>query len=465
MKAENSENRDCPQRDSAEHEGYAEVRRSFRSIWKEKDSAQPELLEKILHKDNLNRAFKRVKANKGAPGIDGIKVEEIGAYLRENQQAIIEKIYKGKYTPDPVRRKEIPKEDGGMRKLGIPTVKDRIFQQAIAQQLMPVYEIQFLDGSYGYRPGRSAKDAIIKVKEYAEKGYRYAVSLDLSRYFDTLNHELLLNILRRNVKDERVIQWIKRYLKSGVMENGVVMDTEEGSPQGGNLSPLLANVYLNEFDQEFQKRGVPFVRYADDIVLLAKSERAAKRLLETSTIYLEEKLKLTVNKDKSRVVSVFAIRNFKFLGFVLGRNGNGIYVRVHPKSWKKFKSKLRELSSRRSVQSIRPALEKIKVYARGWLNYYGIASMKNPIKDINGWLYHRIRMCIWKQWKKPKTKMRNLLKLGVSKDLAYKTANSRRGYWFVTRTVAVNIALTKERLIHSGFYDLANAYQSVHVNY
>ncbi len=460
MKAENSENRDCPQRDNAEHERYAEVRRSFRSIWKERASAQPELLEKILYKDNLNRAFKRVKANKGAPGIDGITVDEIGAYLLENQKAIIEKIYKGKYTPDPVRRKEIPKADGGIRKLGIPTVKDRIFQQAITQQLMPIYEMQFLDGSYGYRPGRSAKDAITKVKEYAEKGYRYAVALDLSKYFDTLNHELLLNILRRSVKDERVIQWIKRYLKSGVMENGVVMDTEEGSPQGGNLSPLLANIYLNEFDQEFQERGVPFVRYADDIVLLAKSERAARRLQETSTNYLEGKLKLKVNKDKSRVVSVFAIRNFKFLGFVLGRNGKGIYVRVHPKSWKKFKSKLKELSSRRTVQSIRPALEKIKVYARGWLNYYGIASMKNPIEDINGWLYHRIRMCIWKQWKKPKTKMRNLQKLGVSKELAYKAANSRRGYWFVTHTMAVNIALTKERLIRAGFYDLTSAYQS-----
>ena len=465
MKVENSDNRDCPQRDSAEHEGHVEVRRSFRSIWKEKDSARPELLEKILYKDNLNRAYKRVKANRGAPGIDGITVDEIAAYLRENQEAIIERIYKGKYTPDPVRRKEIPKADGGVRKLGIPTVKDRIFQQAISQQLMPVYEAQFSDVSFGYRPGRSAKDAVTKVKEYAEEGYRYAVSIDLSKYFDTLNHELLLNILRRNVKDERVIQWIKRYLKSGVLEDGVVVDTEEGSPQGGNLSPLLANVYLNEFDEEFQKRGVPFVRYADDIVLLAKSERAAKRLLETSTNYLEGKLKLTVNKDKSRVVSVFAIRNFKFLGFALGRNGKGIYVRVHPKSWKKFKAKLKELSSRRSVQSIRPALDKIKVYARGWLNYYGLADMKKPIEDINSWLYHRIRMCIWKQWKKPKTKMKNLLKLGVSNDLAMQAANSRRGYWFVTHTVAVNIALTKERLIHNGFYDLAIAYQSVHVNY
>ncbi len=316
-----------------------------------------------------------------------------------------------------------------------------------------------------YRPGRSAKDAILKVKEYAEEGYRYAVVLDLSKYFDTINHEKLLDILRRDVEDERVVQWIKRYLKSGVMENGVVMKTEEGSPQGGNLSPLLSNLYLNEFDQEFQNRGVPLVRYADDIVLLAKSERAAKRLLESSSNYLEGKLKLTVNQDKSKVVSVLSIRNFKFLGFALGKNKGGIYVRVHAQSWKKMKSRLKSLSSRRSVQSIRPALEKIRVYMRGWLNYYGIADMKNKIKELNSWLYHRIRMCIWKQWKRPRTKVRNLLKMGVPFDLANQAGNSRRGYWFTTHTLAVNIAMTIERLINSGFYDLATAYQSVYVNY
>ena len=249
------------------------------------------------------------------------------------------------------------------------------------------------------------------------------------------------------------------------MENGVVIDTEEGSPQGGNLSPLLANIYLNEFDQEFLKRGVPCIRYADDIVLLAKSKRASERLLESSTKYLEDKLKLTVNREKSRAVSVFAIRNFKFLGFALGRNGSGVFVRVHPKSWKKFKSKLKDLSSRKSVQSIKPSLERIKVYARGWLNYYGIASMKKNVDDINGWLYHRIRMCIWKQWKKPKTKKRNLIKLGIPEYYAHMAANSRRGHWFVSGMGAVNRALTKERLINSGFYDLATAYQSVHVNY
>ena len=462
--AENMDN-GCSQRDSAEHKGYAKASRSFNQIWKERDRAQPKLLEAILYKDNFNRAYKRVKANKGAAGIDGMTVEEALPYLREHQQELTERIYKGKYTPSPVRRVEIPKPDGGERKLGIPTVIDRTIQQAIAQQLMPIYEPLFIETSYGYRPGKSAKHAIQKVKEYAEQGYTFAVTLDLSKYFDTLNHEKLINLLRKEVKDERVIQLIKRYLKSGVMENGVVMETEKGSPQGGNLSPLLANVYLNEFDQEFTKRGVPCIRYADDIVLLAKSKRASERLLESSTKYLEETLKLTVNREKSRTVSVFAIRNFKFLGFALGRNGNGIYIRVHPKSWKKFKSKLKDLSSRRSAQSIKPSLERIKVYARGWLNYYGIASMKRNIEDINGWLCHRIRMCIWKQWKKPKTKVRNLIKMGVPEDLAYQAGNSRRGYWFTTHTLAVNMGMTKERLINSGFYDLATAYQSVHVNY
>ena len=413
--AENTKSSGCLQRDSAEHEGYAKARRSFNLIWKERGSAQPKLLEAILHKDNFNRAYKRVKANKGAPGIDGMTIEEALPYLQEHQQELTNRIYRGKYTPSPVRRVEIPKPDGGVRKLGIPTVIDRTLQQAITQQLVPIYEPLFTDGSYGYRPNRDAKGAILKIKEYAEQGYTYAVVLDLSKYFDTINHEILINLLRKNVKDERVVQLIKRYLKSGVMENGVVTETEEGSPQGGNLSPLLANIYLNEFDWEFLKRGVPCIRYADDIVLLAKSRKASERLLESSMRYLEEKLK--------------------------------------------------ELSSRKCCQSIKPSLERIKVYARGWLNYYGIASMKSNMNDVNGWLYHRIRMCIWKQWKRVRTRYRNLMSMGVPKDLAWKAANSRRGYWFTTHTVVINMAMTKERLINSGFYDLATAYQSVHVNY
>ena len=463
--AENIENNDCSQRDSAEHEGYAKASRSFNLIWKERDSAKPELLEKILDRNNLNRAFKRVKANKGAAGVDGMTIEEAFNYFKENKTELLSRIYRGKYTPSPVRRVEIPKPDGGIRKLGIPTVIDRTIQQAIAQQLMPIYEPLFSDGSYGYRPGRDAKDAILKVKEYAEEGYTHAVVLDLSKYFDTINHDRLLEILRRNVKDERVVQMIKRYLKSGVMENGVVTATEEGSPQGGNLSPLLANIYLNEFDKEFESRGVPMVRYADDIVLLAKSKRASERLLETSSRYLEGKLKLKVNREKSRTVSVFAIRNFKFLGFALGRNGNGIYIRVHPKSWKKMKQRLKDLSSRRRVQSIIPSLKGIETYMRGWLNYYSVASMKSLIDKLNGWLYHRIRMCIWKMWKRPRARMRYLMKLGVPKQTAFMAANCRRKYWWTSNTVAVKMALTKERLISRGFYDLANAYQSMHVNY
>lgn len=316
MGTENKES--CSQRDSAERKGYVRAHRSFNRIWKERDSAKPDILSKILDKDNLNRAYKRVKANKGAPGIDGMTIEEALPWLKEHNHELVERIRRGKYSPSPVRRVEIPKPDGGIRELGIPTVVDRIIQQAVAQQLMPIYEPLFSDNSFGYRPGRGAKDAIQRIKEYAEQGYTKAVVLDLSKYFDTLNHTILLNLLRKQVKDERVIQMVKRYLKSGVMENGVVTETKEGSPQGGNLSPLLANVYLNEFDWEFSRRGVPCIRYADDIVLLARSERAAERVLETSTKYLEETWKLKVNREKSRTVSVFAIRNFKYLGFCFG---------------------------------------------------------------------------------------------------------------------------------------------------
>ena len=463
MGTENKES--CSQRDSAERKGYVRAHRSFNRIWKERDSAELDILGKILNKDNLNRAYKRVKANKGAPGVDGMTVEEAFEWLKEHNHELTERIRKGHYTPSPVRRVEIPKPDGGIRKLGIPTVIDRIIQQAMTQQLIPIYEPKFSDGSFGYRPGRSAKDAVQRIKKYAEQGYTRAVVLDLSKYFDTLNHELLVNILRRDIKDERVIQMIKRYLRSGVMENGVVVETEEGSPQGGNLSPLLANIYLNEFDQEFNKRGVPCIRYADDIVLLAKSERASERLLESSTKFLEGTLKLKVNREKSRTVSVFAIRNFKYLGFCFGRNGKGIYVRVHGKSWKKAKDKLRMLTSRSRCGSIVKTMERIKEYMRGWMNYYSMADMKSNIESLNGWLYRRIRMCIWKQWKLPRTRMRKLIGLGVDSHYAATIAYDRKGYWFNAGNKAVNWALSKERLINWGFYDLTTAYQSMHINY
>ena len=313
MKTEYTEKGGFLQRDSVEHKEYAEVYSAENQEVKEKDGA--DLLERVLDRDNLNKAYKRVKANKGASGVDGMTVDEALPWLKENGSELLEKIRNGKYKPSPVRRVEIPKDNGSKRQLGIPTVIDRIIQQAIAQVLIPIYEPKFSEGSYGYRPNRSAKDAIVKVKEYAEQGYRYAVCLDLSKYFDTINHELLMNMLREDIKDKMLIELIKRYLKSGVMENGIVVATREGSPQGGNLSPLLANIYLDKFDKEFEGRGVKVIRYADDILLLAKSIRAAERLLETSTRYLEKKLKLKVNTEKSCAVSVYSIRNFGFSAF------------------------------------------------------------------------------------------------------------------------------------------------------
>ena len=310
MKTEYIGNGGFLQRDSVEHKEYAEACSTENREVAERDGA--DLLEKVLDRDNLNRAYRRVKANKGACGVDGMTTEEALPWLKEHREELLESIRSGKYKPSPVRRVEIPKDNGGKRQLGIPTVIDRIIQQAIAQVLIPIYESKFSNGSYGYRPHRSAKDAILKVKEYADEGYKFAVCLDLSKYFDTLNHELLMNMLRQDIKDKRLIDLIKKYLKSGVMENGIVMRTDEGSPQGGNLSPLLANIYLDQFDKEFEGRGVKVIRYADDIILLAKSIRAAERLLGTSTEYLEKKLKLKVNTEKSRAVSVYAIRNFAF---------------------------------------------------------------------------------------------------------------------------------------------------------
>ena len=448
-------------RDSVEHEEYAEARSVGQMEAEEQDNAS-DLMERILDRENLNRAYQRVKSNKGAPGIDGMTVEEALPWLKEHREELLASIKGEWFRPNPVRRKEIPKPDGGTRKLGIPTVIDRIVQQAIAQVLIPIYEPLFIDGSYGYRPNRSAQTAIKKVKEYAEQGYKYAVQLDLSKYFDTLNHALLINLLRKTIQDERVIQLIKKYLKSGVMENGVCVKTREGSPQGGPLSPLLANIYLNEFDHEFTNRGVKVIRYADDIVLLAKSQRAMERLLETSTRYLEGKLKLTVNKEKSKCVSVVAIRNFKFLGFALGRGKNGYYIRVHAKSLKKAKQRLRELTSRSQGRNVRVVMKNIKVFMTGWLAYFGIAAMKSIMQDWNGWLRRRIRMYIWKQLKKPKTRVQNLIKLGMDPWKAYRNGNTRKGYWAVAGSGILQHTITDKRLAQAGNFDILARYESLH---
>ena len=448
VKAEYRNKPGCPQRDSAEHEGYAGAQSIGNRKVNEQDGA--DLLERILSRENLNRAYKRVRANHGAPGIDGMTVEDALPWLREHREELLGSIRLGKYKPQPVRRKEIPKPDGGVRKLGIPTVIDRIIQQAIAQQLVPIYEPLFSDLSYGYRPKRSAQQAIQKVKEYAEQGYTQAVLVDLSKYFDTLNHELLMNLLRKNIYDKQVIELIKRYLKAGVMENGLRVKTREGSPQGGPLSPLLANIYLNDYDQEMAKRGVPVIRYADDIVVLAKSPRAAQRLLETTQRYLEGKLKLRMNADKSKVVSVYSIRNFKFLGFALGRGKNGVYIRAHAKSLKKAKAKLKELTSRSQGRNVRQVMENVKVYIRGWLGHFWIANMKNTMQRWDEWLRRRFRVYIWKQWKVPSARIRNLRKLGIPRYYSYKWGYVK-AYLNVAGSPILTRSITNERLARASF--------------
>ena len=458
MKAENRKG--CPQRDGVERKGYAGAQSFSARESKERGGAN-DLLERILERENLNRAYKQVKRNHGAPGIDGMTVEKALLWIRENREELLQSIREGSYKPNPVRRKEIPKPDGGVRKLGIPTVVDRVIQQAIAQKLQPIYEPLFSDGSYGYRPKRSAQQAIQKVKNYTEQGYGYAVEIDLSKYFDTLNHELLLNLLRRQIHDERVTLLIKKYLKSGVMEGGTFTRTEEGSPQGGPLSPLLSNVYLNEFDQEMERRGVKVIRYADDIVVLAKSKRAAGRLLESCRRYLEGKLKLKMNAQKSKVVSVLAIKHFKFLGFCLGKNKKGVYIRAHRESLAKAKRKLRQLTRRNQGRNVRMVMENVKSFIRGWLGYYYVADIKRTLMSWNEWLRRRLRMYIWKQWKKPRTRIMNLKKLGIPEWQAYQWGNTRLGYWRIAGSAVLNRSITNEKLALAGYYDFPAQYEQL----
>lgn len=456
--------KDCLQRDGVERKEYAGVRNVNPRDGKERGGAN-DLLESILDRDNLNRAYKQVKRNHGAPGIDGMTVEEALSWLKSNRDELVQSIRTDKYKPSPVRRREIPKTDGGVRKLGIPTVVDRVIQQAIAQQLQPIFEPIFSDGSYGYRPKRSAQQAIQKVKAYAKQGYVHAVEIDLSKYFDTLNHELLLNLLRRQIHDKRVIELIKRYLKSGVMENGVLIRTDEGSPQGGPLSPLLANIYLNEFDQEMESREVKLIRYADDIVVLAKSKRAAKRLLETCGRYLEDTLKLKLNLKKSKTVSVLATKHFKFLGFCLGKNGKGIYIRAHRESLGKAKRKLKELTRRSQGKNVRVVMENVKSFIRGWLGYYYVADIKRTLMSWNEWLRRRFRMYIWKQWKKPRTRVMNLKKLGIPEWQAYQWGNTRLGYWRIAGSAVLHRSITNEKLVKAGYYDFPAQYEQLRLKH
>jgi len=420
------------------------------------------LLEKILHRDNLNAAFKRVRQNGGAAGIDEMTVDEMLPYLREHREELVASIRGVRYKPKPVRRVEIPKPDGGVRLLGVPTVIDRMIQQAIVQVLQPVFELTFSESSYGFRPKRNAQQAITKAKEYYDEGYTHVVDIDLAKYFDTVNHDILLEMVSREVKDKAVITLIRSFLKSGVMANGLINPTSEGTPQGGNLSPLLSNIYLTEFDRMLESRGHKFVRYADDCNIYVKSRRAAERVMESCTKFLEGKLKLKVNREKSSVGSPMKLR---FLGFSLCKIGKRTGIRPHAKSLRRFKETVRKLTSRKQGKSIEVILAKLKRYTTGWLGYYSIADMRSRIQSLNEWIRRRIRQIFWKQWKKVSAKLDNLKRLGIPIDKAWEWANSRLRYWRIAHSWVLTTSLTNEYLASAGYDDIARRYEVLHLNH
>lgn len=412
------------------------------------------LLENILHRDNLNLAYKRVKKNGGRHGIDGMEVDELLPYLREHGEAIRQAILQGKYRPQAVRRVEIPKPDGGVRLLGIPTVLDRMIQQAIAQELTLVFEEEFSDHSYGFRPGRSAHRAIQQARKYISEGYGVVVDIDLEKFFDRVNHDKLMGLLSKKIEDKRVLKLIRSYLEAGVMLAGLVSPTDEGTPQGGPLSPLLSNVMLHELDKELERRGHRFCRYADDGNIYVRSMRAGQRVMAGISKFLEERLKLKVNRNKS---AVDYPQRRKFLGMSFYRSKEGVRVRVHPKSLNRFKEKVREITSRTNAMSMALRIERLNQAIRGWVGYFSLADMRRHCNRLDEWIRRRLRMCYWKQWKKIGTKHDNLVRLGLSSPKAWEYANTRKGYWHTAGSPILSTTLTNRyfrRIGHTGLLDV-----------
>ena len=421
-----------------------------------------ELLEKVLSKENLNNAYKQVYKNKGASGVDGVTVEELFSYIKDHKEEILYKIRNRKYKPQPVRRVYIPKENGKQRKLGIPSVIDRVLQQAIVQVLTPIYEEQFSDSSYGFRPGRCCEQAVIKALELFNDGYDWIVDIDLQSFFDEVNQDKLIGIIRRTVKDGNLVSLIRKFLQSGVMEKGVIQETKKGTPQGGNLSPLLSNIMLNELDKELEARGLNFVRYADDCLIMVKSEKAANRVMESITTFITRKLGLKVNVEKSKVARPDEIKYLGF-GFYQKNNQNKWRPKPHIKSIKKFKTKLRNILVRSNSISLDKRLLKLKQIIYGWVNYFKIADMQWYLISIDKWIRRKLRVIIWKQWKKIRKRYTCLRKLGINHRDAYVTANSRRGYYHIAHTRVLEKAISKERLNKRGLVNSLDHYLKVHI--
>ena len=447
---------------SAEQGEYAEVSAHQRITENNDiitDFQTDKLLEKILSNDNLNQAFKKVKSNKGAGGVDGMKVDELLSFLKNNGKQLKQQIMEGKYKPNPVRRVEIPKETKGeFRKLGVPTVVDRVFQQAITQVLSPIYEKQFSENSYGFRPCRSAHDALNQCQTNVNDGYVYVVDMDLEKFFDTVCQSKLIEVLSRTIKDGRVISLIHKYLNAGVISRGVFEKTEVGMPQGGPLSPLLSNIMLNELDKELTHRGHRFVRYADDCMIFCKSRKSAERTLENIIPFIEGKLFLKVNRSKT---SVEHISRVKYLGYSFYRYRGKCRFRVHPKSIVKMKNIIRELTNRSNGWGNEYRALKLTQYIRGWVNYFGMADMKKLLQTTDEWLRHKIRAIYWKQWKKVKTKYKELKKLGVENEKAWICANMRNGNWFCSGYFVLQTAFNNKKLRELGYPTFTEFYLKI----
>ena len=447
-------------RDTAEREEITEVCESPRITETEitdRTKQTEGLLEQILTPENLELAYRQVKRNKGAGGIDGMQVDELLPFLTEHQNELVQALRDGKYRPSPVRRVEIPKENGKTRKLGIPTVVDRLIQQAICQILTPIYEQKFSGNSYGFRPQRSAHDALKKCQTNITEGYRYVVDMDLEKYFDTVNQSRLIQILSATIKDGRVISLIHKFLNAGVMVGGMFEDSPEGVPQGGPLSPLLGNVMLNECDWELEKRGHRFVRYADDLMIFCKSKKAAKRTLEKILPFIEGKLFLKVNREKTKVAHVNFVKYLGYSFYVYRGEGR---LRIHPKSIAKFKDKVREVTGRSNGMGIEERKTRLNSIVRGWMNYFRLADAKKLLEGLDEWIRRRIRMVTWKRWKKIRTRFENLKRAGIDRKKAWEWANTRKGYWRIANSPILCRAISNELLKRARYLSLMECFSA-----
>src|SRR6266481_7555163 len=418
----------------------------------EHPAGSQQLMEEVVERENLRKALKRVQANQGSPGVDGMTVEQLPGYLKGHWTAIREQLMEGTYEPQPVKRVEIGKPEGGVRKLGVPTVVDRFVQQAVQQVLQHRWDPTFSDSSYGFRPGRSQHEAVAQAQKYVAEGYGWCVDLDLEKFFDRVNHDKLMGQIAKRVQDKRLLKLIRAFLNAGVMENGLVSPSVEGTPQGGPLSPLLSNLVLDELDRELERRGHRFVRYADDSNIYVRSERAGQRVMESVKRYLTEKLKLKVNESKSAVAKP---QERKFLGFSF-TDGPEIKRTIAPKSMERFKQRIRDTTRRAKGVSIKTTMEELATYMRGWRGYFGFCETPEVLIALTRWVRLRLRAALWRQWKTPRRRRAALIALGISGELR-NTAGSGRGPWHIARSKALSVGLSNAYLKSLGLLSLIEA--------